>query len=214
MNKSKKSLLAALLCAALLSGCTPNEQGSTPTNSNITSSGSDKSSSSDKESSTKTEESSSSKETSTDSAPESSEDSSVDTSNKISNDEPPSSSGVSDNPLSDILQLENSSTVNDDKTGKWRYNTTTDGTFLVEEHIDEYYKNYFKSDDEIHFIINFTNLTVARINYFGGDEFYVDYYEHIENEEHHADLMCSGQPLNKYIVNKATGEIEKINDSR
>lgn len=72
MNKSIKSLLAALLCAALLSGCTPNEQGSTPTNSNITSSVSDKSSSSDKESSTKTEESSSSKETSTDSAPESS----------------------------------------------------------------------------------------------------------------------------------------------
>ena len=74
--------------------------------------------------------------------------------------------GVSDKDISDLDPVFWKSVVND-ATGKWRYATISDDV-NISDYALSYYKEYFKSDDEVHAIINFANKTTTRINC-GGD---------------------------------------------
>ena len=57
--------------------------------------------------------------------------------------------------------------IKDDSTGRWRVASTASRTPTM-EYVYDYYKNCFESDDEVHFIINFTLGTTTRINNSGG----------------------------------------------
>ena len=72
-----------------------------------------------------------------------------------------------------------------------------------------YYKEYFKSDDEIHAIVNFNYKTTTKISVMG-NLLDVSVYEYVDKEEHDAKLLFSGMLLKEYHVNKDTGEIEEI----
>lgn len=101
-----------------------------------------------------------------------------------------------------------SDTYPNDATGNWRLATTTENTDIMDYVID-YYKTYFKSDSEIHVIINFSLNTTTSIMAMG-NLLYVTTTEYVDNEEHDAKLACSGMLLSEYCVNIDTGEIEKI----
>lgn len=72
-----------------------------------------------------------------------------------------------------------------------------------------YYKEYFKSDDEIHAIVNFNYKTTTQISVLG-DILDVSVHEYVDGEEHDAKLLFGGRLLKEYFVNKDTGEIEEI----
>ncbi len=95
-----------------------------------------------------------------------------------------------------------------DTSEKWRL-------AMIAENIDiqtyalEYYKNYFKSDDEIHIIINETLHTTTKI-FIWQNMLDVTITEYVDKEEQDATIACSGELIAEYHVNIGTGEITKI----
>lgn len=101
-----------------------------------------------------------------------------------------------------------SDTYRNDVTGNWRLARIAED-INIEEYAVDYYKSYFKSDSEVHIIINFTLNTTTCITVMG-DLLDVTTTDYVDKEEHDAKLACSGTLLNEYFVNMGTGEIEKI----
>ena len=93
-------------------------------------------------------------------------------------------------------------------TGNWRIATIAENIEMQDYALD-YYKGYFKSDDEIHAIVNFNYKTTTKISVMG-NLLDVAVYEYVDKEEHDAKLLFSGKLLKEYHVNKDTGEIEEI----
>ena len=98
--------------------------------------------------------------------------------------------------------------VTNDVTGNWRIATIAENIEMQDYALD-YYKEYFKSDDEIHAIVNFNYKTTTKISVMG-NLLDVSVYEYVDKEEHDAKLLFSGMLLKEYHVNKDTGEIEEI----
>ena len=92
-------------------------------------------------------------------------------------------------------------------TGKWRYATISNDVD-IQDYVLSYYKEYFKSDDEVHAIINFANKTTTRINC-GGDRLLISVLDYVDGEEHDAKKMFGGTPLESYCVYLDNGDIEK-----
>lgn len=101
-----------------------------------------------------------------------------------------------------------SSDYRNDSTGKWRIAITSD-SFDIEKYALSYYLNYFKDDDEIHVIVNFTRMTTTKISDMG-DTLDVSIHEYTKGEEHDANKALGGMLLNEYHVNIKTGKITKI----
>ena len=96
--------------------------------------------------------------------------------------------------------------IKDDGTGRWRVASTASRTPTM-EYVYDYYKNCFESDDEVHFIINFTLGTTTRINNSGGI-LSVRTTEHVEKEELSAKTLGSGYPLtDEILIYSSTGEV-------
>ena len=100
------------------------------------------------------------------------------------------------------------SNVRNDVTENWRIATIAENIEMQDYALD-YYKEYFKSDDEIHAIVNFNYKTTTKISVMG-NLLDVSVYEYVDKEEHDAKLLFSGMLLKEYHVNKDTGEIEEI----
>lgn len=119
-----------------------------------------------------------------------------------SNEQDTSNEGVDDTP--DVLKAVYVSTVRNDATGNWRVST-----MVSPERIDnykvEYYSKYFKSDDEIHFIVNFTLNTTTKLAVVNG-MLNVAVYEYVDGEEHDAKLLGSGMVLLDGFYDKTSGE--------
>lgn len=98
--------------------------------------------------------------------------------------------------------------VPNDVTGNWRIASIAENIEMQDYALD-YYKEYFKSDDEIHAIVNFNYKTTTKISVMG-NLLDVSVYEYVDKEEHDAKLLFSGMLLKEYHVNKDTGEIEEI----
>jgi len=98
--------------------------------------------------------------------------------------------------------------VPNDVTGNWRIATIAENIEMQDYALD-YYKEHFKSDDEIHAIVNFNYKTTTKISVMG-NLLDVSVYEYVDKEEHDAKLLFSGMLLKEYHVNKDTGEIEEI----
>lgn len=79
----------------------------------------------------------------------------------------------------------------------------------IEDYVIDYANEFFKSDDEIHFVYNFTLKTenVVRKN---GNELTVTVNDYVEDEEHDAKLAGTGQQLDYFIINMDTGEITRL----
>lgn len=101
-----------------------------------------------------------------------------------------------------------SDTVRNDKTGNWRLAKVT-GNKSAEEYAVDYYKQYFKADNEVHAVVNYTLNTTACITCVG-DVLNVRIYEHIKDEEQYAENLFTGTKYAEYNVNKNTGDIEKV----
>ncbi len=102
-----------------------------------------------------------------------------------------------------------SKSVRNDKTGNWRIAQFAEAIDF-NEYAVSYYQKYFKSDDEVHFVINRTYGTISRLNAVLGEWLYITTFEYVEGEEHDANQLMSGMMLSNYVVSLKTGEIEKI----
>ena len=100
------------------------------------------------------------------------------------------------------------SNVRNDVTGNWRISLIAEN-IEMQDHALDYYKKYFKSDDEIHAIVNFNYKTTTKISVIG-NLLDVSVYEYVDKEEHDAKLLFSGSLLKEYHINKDTGDIEEI----
>ena len=60
----------------------------------------------------------------------------------------------------------------------------------AEEYAADYYKQYFKADNEVHAVVNFTLNTTACITCVG-DTLNVRIYEHIKDEEQYAENLLA-----------------------
>ena len=101
-----------------------------------------------------------------------------------------------------------SDSVRDDKTGNWRLSKVTSNK-SAEEYALDYYKKYFKGDQEVHAIVNYTlNATASITNV--GNKINIRVYEHIKDEEQYAKTLFTGQKLTEYNVDKNTGAVEKV----
>ncbi len=105
----------------------------------------------------------------------------------------------------DIMFDEN---VRNDVTGRWRLARVATTT-STEEYAFDYYKTFFKDDDEVHVIVNFTLNTTAILNVFG-DTISLDIHEYVDKEEHDASALGGGLLLASYGINKETGAIEEL----
>lgn len=101
--------------------------------------------------------------------------------------------------------------VNDDITGNWRM-TYVDTKETAEEYAIAYYKEYFKSDNEIHFLVNHHLKTTAVISKFN-NQLDVRIYEYTLGEEYSADTIASGIKYGEWYVHLDTGEIQKLDFS-
>lgn len=115
--------------------------------------------------------------------------------------------GISDKDISEI-DINFADKVKNDTTGNWRYSTISED-IDIEVYAFSYYKKYFKNDNEIHGIINFSRKTTARLNV-SGNMIFLSLYDYVDGEEHDAEVMFSGTPLVNYIIYIDNGDIEKI----
>ncbi len=118
--------------------------------------------------------------------------------------------GISDKDISD-LNISFSDSIPEDVTGNWRLATISDDIDFL-EYAASYYNNYFKSDDEIHFIINYTDNTITCISKYYDEFIFLSVSEHVEGEENSAKKLQSGDFLNQYWVYLDNGDIEKIEE--
>ena len=102
--------------------------------------------------------------------------------------------------------------VRNDITGNWRIAKIAENIEMQNYALD-YYKEYFKSDDEIHAIVNFNYKTTTKISVIG-NLLDVTIHEYVPKEEHNAKLLFSGMVLSEYHINKDTGEIEEIDTTQ
>ena len=100
--------------------------------------------------------------------------------------------------------------VLNDVTGRWRLARVTTFT-STEEYALDYYKAFFKDDDEIHVIVNYTLNTTTTLTVFG-DIIFCTILEHIDKEEHDASTLACGMVLASYGINKETSAIEELVD--
>lgn len=121
--------------------------------------------------------------------------------------------GISNKNISDI-DVKFMGNVNNDVTGNWRY-----ATIPVSENIDtieyalSYYRKYFKSNNEIHFIVNFNSNSLVSLNTFDEDTIYATVREHINGEERNANTLNSGTKLGEYRIYTDNGDIEKLEEA-
>ena len=97
------------------------------------------------------------------------------------------------------------SEFNNDTTGRWRKALVATSD-TIDKYAVDYYKEYFKADDEVHVIYNFTLNTVNSLTVQAGTLF-VSVTEYVKGEEHDAAKACGGQYYGQYQYNLSTGEM-------
>lgn len=99
--------------------------------------------------------------------------------------------------------------VNDDVTGKWRLAQVATGTDVL-DYAADYHGMFFSSDDEIHAVINRTLNVTSRLSFMSPNMLFVDCYEYKEKEEHSAKDLFGGMKLGSFIVYTDTDEVEDL----
>lgn len=73
----------------------------------------------------------------------------------------------------------------------------------------DYYKAYFDSDNEVHFVVNFALNTTCVIGKYN-NHLDVTVHEYADGEEHDAKELGGGDILGQYWVDIETGEITTL----
>ncbi|NSK08196.1 hypothetical protein G7B22_06775 [Blautia sp. MSK.20.9] len=107
--------------------------------------------------------------------------------------------------LSEKLQVCFYSSVPNDKTGRWRLATISTTTPIVGYALN-YYKDYFKSDDEIHGIVNKELDQTYSLSIVAG-QLYVVTHKYLEGEEKDASLLFGGDVISQIYIDPATGVV-------
>lgn len=98
-----------------------------------------------------------------------------------------------------------SSAFRNDTTGRWRKSLVSTNKEIQEYALD-YYKQYFKSDDEVHVIYNFSLNTVNCLTV-NGDTLFISITDYVDGEEHDAKSACGGTHLGDFQISIDSGEI-------
>lgn len=98
-----------------------------------------------------------------------------------------------------------SDTFRNDSTGRWR-KALIASSETPDKYAVDYYKEYFKADDEVHIVYNFTLNTVNAITVQSGTLF-VNITEYKKGEEHDAKEACGGEYYGQYQFDLSTGEL-------
>lgn len=115
--------------------------------------------------------------------------------------------GTSNKIITEKLSIRN---VRNDVTGNWRITTIANSSLSdIENYAFDYYHKYFKNNDEIHAIINFSTRTTNRLQIYG-NSIVVTIHEYEEDEEHDAKELFKGDVLSIYTVYADNGDVEKI----
>lgn len=97
------------------------------------------------------------------------------------------------------------SSVPNDVTGKWRL-ATVSTAYPISSYALNYYKKYFKSNDEIHGIINKDLGQTYSLSIVGG-QLYVATHQYIDGEENDASLLFGGDVISQIYIDLNTGTI-------
>lgn len=106
----------------------------------------------------------------------------------------------------DISFFEN---VQNDVTGNWRLASVATMK-EIQEYALEYCNAYFKSDDEVHAVINFSLNTTNRLAKITSDILDVTVHSYVDKEEQNAKDLFSGTVLANYQINTSTGEVTEV----
>ena len=123
---------------------------------------------------------------------------------KYENESPDSSKSAS----TEKVTVEFYSSVKNDVTGKWRL-AIVDTSIPVNNYVVSYYNTYFKSDDELHGIINKHDGTTTAVSVMRG-VFSITVHKYVPGEENDADLLFSGDVISDGYYNMQTGQIENF----
>lgn len=96
-------------------------------------------------------------------------------------------------------------TFPNDVTGRWRKALVATSD-TIDKYAVDYYKEYFKSDDEVHIIYNFTLNTVNALAVQSGTLF-ISVTEYVKDEENDAKKACGGLYYGDYRFDLSTGEM-------
>lgn len=117
--------------------------------------------------------------------------------------------GISDKSLSsDNIDVMFSDEVRNDVTGNWKLSRIA-ASIDFNKYALDYYKNYFKDNNEVHVIVNFTYKTTTIVTYMSGI-LDVTVHEYVDKEEHDAKLIGDGMVLGEYFIYVDNGDIEKV----
>ena len=95
-----------------------------------------------------------------------------------------------------------------DKTGNWRVALINyDGDIL--EHVLDYYKAYFTSDEEVHFLVNQADDRTVRINAYG-TTLLCTVLERVDGGDFNALMVNTGDELSSYQITVETGEVKQL----
>lgn len=98
-----------------------------------------------------------------------------------------------------------SDSVRNDKTGNWRMARVYTNKIFA-NYAKQYYDEYFKADNEVHYIVDLNQKTTTAMTVSDGTIF-LTVHVYQDKEEHDANLLGGGAVLNTYHVDKNTGEI-------
>lgn len=98
-----------------------------------------------------------------------------------------------------------SSTFRNDTTGRWR-KALVSTSEEIQEYALDYYREYFKADDEVHVIYNFSLNTVNCLTV-NGDTLFISITDYVDDEEHDAKSACGGTHLGDFQISIESGEI-------
>lgn len=117
--------------------------------------------------------------------------------------------GKSDKDISNLDDNFKPQDMREDVTGNFRKVEIADISFIPQEYALSYYKNCFKDDKEVHYIVNFSTMTTTCITCVV-DMLNVTVTEYIDKEQFSAKSIGGGTVLEEYMVYLDNGDIEKI----
>lgn len=117
--------------------------------------------------------------------------------------------GKSDKDISELDDKFKPQDMREDVTGNFRKVEIADTSFIPQEYALSYYKNCFKDDKEVHYIVNFSTMTTTCITCVL-DMLNVTVTEYLDKEQFSAKAIGGGTVLEQYIVYLDNGDIKKV----
>ena len=127
-------------------------------------------------------------------------------SGQVDSENPFSEESGSEKPAKNLIDgvvVDYRGAFDDDVTGNWRLSAVvTEKT--IDEFAFDYYKSYFNSDDEIHWVVNYSDNTTSCINCISG-YLSITEYSHVDGEENSAKKIGGGSHISDFLISAKDG---------